>query len=257
MAEKPSELLKSAIYEGQVHHARHTPVGHSFKYNVFMMYLDLDEVDDVLTLSPLWGRSLFSLARFKASDFHVRGSANISQSIKRLVKEKLGFTPEGSVRMLANLRYFGYIMNPLVVYYCFDKQDRLVAMVAEVNNTPWNEKHPYVLDCNANADYNSHIFDKTFTVSPFNPIDMTYHWASNVPCDTVTLSIKNTQGSETVFQASLALNRTAVTRRSLNRYLIAYPFFTVKVIGAIYWQALKLYMKGVPFLGKNFKASAK
>lgn len=247
--------LKSAIYEGEVYHARLTPKKHAFKYKVFMLYLDLSETDNVFSQSRLWGASALSLARFNPKDFYTQNNLSISDSIKALVQEKLGFYPSGTVRILANLRYFGYIMNPLVMYYCYDKSGDLVAMVAEVNNTPWNEKHPYVLDCRENTDKNHHVFKKEFTVSPFNPIDMTYHWTSNTPCDALNIHIENTQKKDLIFKASLALTRVEITPKVLRQYLILYPFFTVKVITAIYWQALKLYLKGVPFLGKNYRLS--
>lgn len=263
--------LQSAIYRGSVFHKRTSPKLHAFRYDVFMVYLDLDELDAFFSLSRWWSCTGWALARFKRADFHGDKTIPLTEAVKKTVEQQLGFRPEGPVRMLANLRYFGYIMNPLVVYYCFDKQgEKLEAMVAEVNNTPWNEKHPYVLDCRSNQKQGSqpkpspantvaapnlalhrHEFEKAFTVSPFNPVNMTYLWQSSLPAKQLIIHIQNTQAGQQVFEASLALKREPATAQSLRNCLIRYPFFTVKVITAIYWQALKLFVKGVPFLGKN------
>lgn len=255
--------LHSAIYKGSVFHKRTSPKLHMFKYKVFMVYLDLNELDDFFSLSRWWSHINWALARFKRSDFHGDKTQSLQSAVKHTVEQKLGFKPAGPVRMLANLRYFGYIMNPLVVYYCFDKQgENLEAIVAEVNNTPWNEKHPYVLDCRKSAltpvdttadeaKQHAHQFEKAFTVSPFNPVNMTYQWQSSVPAKQLSVHIQNILAGQQVFEASLMLTREEVTARNLRKCLIQYPFFTVKVITAIYWQALKLFVKGVPFLGKN------
>lgn len=248
-------IFESGIYEGRVFHERLTPKKHSFCYRVFMLYLDLNELEAFTNIHPCWGQSKFSLARFKRSDFYGDKRQSLIAEIKTLVHKECGFRPSGTVRLLANVRYFGYIMNPLVTYYCFDKNNRLDAIVAEVTNTPWGEKHPYVLDCREQSTHQQHIFEKAFTVSPFNPVDMTYHWESSTPSDALNIKIKNTQKDAVVFHAAMNLQRVELSKKTLSRFLIVYPFFTVKVIGAIYWQALKLFVKGVPFLGKNYSTS--
>ncbi len=248
-------LLESGIYEGRVFHERLTPKKHSFCYRVFMMYLDLNELDQFSQIHPFWGENKYALARFKRSDFYGDSDKPLTSEIQSLVQKQCGFTPSGAVRLLANLRYFGYIMNPLVTYYCFDKDNNLEAIIAEVTNTPWGEKHPYVLDCRGQQTQQQHVFEKAFTVSPFNPVDMTYHWASSTPSNALNIKIKNTQKDVPVFHAAMNLQRVELSKKALSRFLIVYPFFTVKVISTIYWQALKLFVKGVPFLGKNYSTS--
>lgn len=250
---------KSAIYKGEVFHSRTSPRKHAFSYTVFMVYLDLSEEESFFSLSPFWSNKGRGLAQFKRKDFHGDATKPLDESVRLSVRNALGFTPSGPVRMLANLRYFGYVMNPLVVYYCFDSEGvGLQAIVAEVNNTPWNEKHAYVLDCRRDSAHSdderrvhTHRFDKAFTVSPFNPLNMTYCWQSSVPDKALTIDIQTLLHGEKNFEAKLNLSKVAVTGRELNRLLIQYPFFTVKVIVSIYWQAFRLFLKGVPFLGKN------
>ncbi len=261
--------MKSAIYSGLVSHRRFSPRKHAFQYRVFMVYLNLREIDDFLSLSRWWSRSRWGIARFRREDFHGDPEIDLDESVRRTIEEKVGERPLGDIFMLANFRYFGFNMNPIVNYYCFDKTGGgLQYIVTEVNNTPWNEKHAYVIPCDAHLESNGEgngdgrnrdrnnvrqdvVFDKGFTVSPFNHLNMTYRWKSTTPDDRLALHIDSMQGKEKITDATLRLHREEVTSASLNRILIRFPFMTIKVILAIYWQALRLALKGVPFLGKN------
>ena len=212
-----------------------------------MMYLDLDELHAVFALSPLWGRQRFALAKFKRRDFLGAGESDLKTAVLNCVTQALGKTPKGPVRMLANLRYFGYSVNPLTTYYCFDETgERVEAIVAEVNNTPWNERHAYVLPANG-VDHFHFTFDKEFHVSPFNPLAMTYHWFSNTPGDHLAIHLENWGQGNKIMDATLSLRSSPITAKKMNHLLIAYPFMTVKVIAAIYWQAVKLLLKRTPF----------
>ena len=248
--------MDSAIYEGVLYHARTKPRANAFNYKVFMVLVYLDELDDFFSLSPFWSHKKFSLARFKREDYFGPTQQALDISIRRKVQSELGFYPEGRVALLTNVRYWGVKMNPLNTYYCMDENDQLVAIVAEVNNTPWNEQHAYVLDCRNFTDKRAQFeckFAKVFTVSPFNGVDMHYLWRSNLPDKTITISIDTQHGTQSIVRAKLCLTRSLTTARQLNIILLKYPVMTLKVVGAIYWQALKLFVKGVPFLGKNKK----
>ncbi len=244
--------MKSAIYSGLVSHRRFSPRKHGFQYRVFMVYLNLREIDEFLSLSRWWSSSRWGIARFRREDFHGDPKIDLDESVRRTIEESVGERPLGDICMLANFRYFGFNMNPIVTYYCFDKSgDSLKYILAEVNNTPWNEKHAYVIPCKENNMRQDTVFDKAFTVSPFNHLDMTYRWKSTSPGNRLSLHIDSMQGKEKITDATLRLHREEVTSTSLNTILFRFPFMTVKVISAIYWQALRLALKGVPFLGKN------
>ena len=251
--------LASRVYEGWVRHRRFSPKKNVFRYRVFMMYLDLEELSQVMSLSRWWSRETWGLAVFKRKDFIGDPDTPLDCTVRDLVASRLGCRPEGPIRVLANLRYFGYYTNPLTTYYCFDKSGTAVEfIVAEVTNTPWGERHAYVLRVNGEAKFQTD-FEKCFHVSPFNPMKMHYRWYSNAPSEHLSIHLENwVAGNEEhgaagdgrkVMDATLMLTAEPVTEKKLNRLLIEYPLMTVKVISAIYWQALRLAIKRVPFYG--------
>lgn len=244
----------SAIYRGTIRHRRFLPKQHSFEYDVFMMYLDTSEIEKIFSLSSLWSLSHFAPAQYKRSDFHIDQKYNstetlpsLDDSVRNTVETATGQRPTGPIRMLVNLRYWGFTMNPLSTYYCFDNSgENVVAILAEVNNTPWNERHAYVLTGDNFSNKQQVCFPKVFHVSPFNPMDMDYVWKSTTPGKTLALHLENWQNQEKVMDATLSLTREAITTASLNKILIRFPWMTVKVISAIYWQACKLWWKKIP-----------
>lgn len=240
--------LASALYVGWVRHRRFTPKAHSFRYPVFMVYLDLEELDQVLTLHPFWSTSRYALARFRRADFHGDSDKSLLESVRDTVEKQTGERPTGAVRLLANWRYWGFNMNPLCTYYCYRSDGSLQAIVAEVTNTPWKERHAYVLPFDGQQQKQRAAFTKEFHVSPFNPLAMNYRWYSNTPGQRASIHLENWQLEAKVMDATLSLKRQPMTARNMSAVLIRFPLITVKVAVSIYWQALKLWLKGVPYV---------
>lgn len=250
-----SAELASAIYSGKVRHRRFSPKHHAFEYDVFMMYLDLDEIEAVFSKSPFWSLKRFSPVQFKRTDFHINGThtntdkknlPNIDKAVRDTVEQRTGTRPTGPIRMLVNLRYWGVNMNPLSAYYCFDNAENLVAILAEVHNTPWNERYAYVLTGEEFSRKQQVDFSKEFHVSPFNPLAMNYHWHSTTPDKTLAVHLENWQDDKKIMDATMTLKREVLNKKSMNLILIRFPWMTVKIISAIYWQAMQLWWKGLP-----------
>lgn len=242
--------MHSSIFSGQVSHWRKSPVGHSFKYRVFMMYLDLAELDRVFAGRWLWSTRRTAPARFRRSKYFGDPKVSLESSVRDLVFDRTGVRPTGPIRLLTNLSYFGYCFNPLSVYYCYDDSDsRVETIVAEVSNTPWGERHCYVLsDNNSSDEGRTHRFsiNKELHVSPFMGMQMTYDWLLTEPGDDLVVRINNRSGDNKLFGAMLSLKRKDITGVSLAGILARYPFMTLRVMVGIHWQAIRLWLKGCP-----------
>lgn len=239
--------FNSAIYRGTVFHKRLQPKRNAFSYQVYMMYLDLNELDTIFDLHPLWSKKRWAPVQFKRSDF-IGGDtkSSIYQSVQQCITEQTGKEYQGQVRILTNLRHFGYTINPISNYYCFDESgENLEYVIAAVTNTPWRECHYYVLK--NKADVLDCYFEKDHHVSPFMPMNMRYKWRSTTPDENLLLSIKNELDGKAVFSAAMTLSREEITTAALTKVLCQFPLMTIKVAAGIYWQALKLWFKGIRF----------
>jgi DUF1365 family protein len=245
--------MHSAIYHGWLEHRRHQPRAHTLRYRLFMVYLDLSELDRVFAGRWFWSTTRRALARFDRRDHLGDPGQPLDEAVRDLVAERTGVRPQGPVRLLTHLRYFGYCFNPVSFYYCHSADgERVEAVVAEVHNTPWGERHCYVVQP---AAPDERVFTarsaKAMHVSPFHPMALDYHWRFGAPGERlgVHMALRPPDAPErsaTLFDATLALRRRPIGAASLAATLLRFPFMTGGVIAAIHWEAFKLWLKRVP-----------
>lgn len=243
--------MKSCIYEGWIRHRRLRPKINAFRYSLFFMYLDLAELDTVFQGRWLWSVNKFNFACLRRRDHLGDPAVSLDHAIRDLIEQKTGKRPSGAIHMLAHLRYFGHNFNPASFFYCYDNADTKVeTIVVEIHNTPWGEVFTYVLGEGENkgtGSEKSFSFSKAFHVSPFMDMDMHYNWRFTEPGESLNVHMESFELEKEFFHADLTLERREITGTNLARVLLKYPLMTVKVIAAIYWQAFRLWVKGVPF----------
>jgi len=264
----PSLPLASAVYEGTIRHRRFEPVEHSFRYRLFLMYLDLGELPGVLDPYPLFSARRAAPARFRRGDFMGDPAQPLDECAREAVATATGERPDGPVRLLTGLRYFGHSFNPVSLYYCFDKDgERVDAVVADVQNIPWGERHPYVL---ARGERRGTVLgeelEKSFHVSPLMGMDQTYSFRASEPGESIAVHIESrpradaetaktridpgflrSQQTSKTFDATLNLRRRELSRRTLAGLLARYPAMSLQVVAKIYAQSLRLKLKGAKY----------
>lgn len=235
-------MMRSAIYEGELVHRRHAPA-HAFRFRVAMPLLFLDEIDAVVAQHPLWSRERANAVSFRRADFLGDPEVPLDVAVRDLVEDRTGERPGGPVAVLAHVRTWGWLFNPIAVYYCFDRAGEHVEhAVAHVTNTPWKERHAYVL-----GGPGRHDVDKALHVSPFFGMDQRYRITYDEPGDGLRLSIGVDEDDHRVFDAALRLRRHDIGQRALGRVLWRYPMLTMRVSAGIHTNALRLWRKGADF----------
>lgn len=228
-------MTHSAIYEGAIRHRRFAVRPREFRHRIAMAYVDLDELPRLLggrLVAPRPG-----LVRFRRRDYLGDPRVPLDAAVRELVAQRTGSEPQGPIRLLTHLRTFGHCFNPVSFYYCFDAEERLETVVAEVTNTPWGERHAYVLGADA---------DKALHVSPFMGMDQRYSWRAPAPRATLSVHIESRERGRTVFDATLGLRRSALGSASLARVTARYPVATLRMLALIYGHALALWLRRVP-----------
>jgi hypothetical protein len=243
--------MHSAIYEGAVRHRRFSPVSNEFTYRLFMMYLDLAELEEVFRGCWLWSTDHFNLAYLRRKDHLGDPAVPVDEAVRTLVAERTGVRPTGPIRLLTHLRYFGHCFNPVSFFYCYDLAgEKVETIVAAITNTPWRERHCYVLADTMNEHprpWKRYRFRKSFHVSPFIGMDVDYDWRFLEPGERIQVHMEDYVEGSKLFDATLSLRRKPVTGGGLARVLARYPLMTVQVVAKIHWQALRLWRKGAPF----------
>lgn len=239
--------MNSAIYSGTVTHTRHIPKLHSFSYPFFMWYLDLEEIEQGVSLGRWFSSTRFALSRFLRSDYLGDANTSLAESVKQKMQEITNIPVTGKVFGLMNLRTLGLYFSPVNFYFGFSKDNEPTHFLAEVSNTPWNERHYYghlLQSAELTAESK-----KDFKVSPFNPADnQLYHWKLNVPAEkaAINLGVHDSRGH--IFEAALRLHKTSLSLQSARKFISRVPVMTGVILTRIYWQALKLFVKGIPFI---------
>jgi DUF1365 family protein len=240
--------VKSALYEGTITHRRHATaatanVAHDFRYSTLTPLLFLDELDALAAMHPRWSATGANAAWFRRRDYLGDASVPLDTAVRDEVAKQSRRRPTGDIAMLGHVRLWGWLFNPLCVYYCFDESgQRVDQILLEVRNTPWHERHLYVLD--GASTY--HRFAKAMHVSPFLGMDHEYVLTWSAPGDHLSLHLGNRRGEERIFDAALSLTRREITAATLGALVWRRPFQTLGVSAGIYRQALRLWRKNAP-----------
>lgn len=240
--------MNSSLCYGWVSHRRLAPRFHGFRYRSAMLYLDLDEQDLLLGLSPLLGASRLAPLCWRETDYlpaWTRRGMPLKDAVREVVAKALGQSPCGAIHLLTQPRSWGLSFNPVSFYFCHDSDDLLAAIVLEVRNTPWRERFHYVLPVLPGQPWHFSV-TKAFHVSPFMPMDMQYHMRFHSDGAHVRIHMENRREGQKVFEADLALRRQPLDAAALRRHVLAFPWMSLRTLGAIYWQAMRLLLKRTP-----------
>ncbi len=238
-------MTASAIYEGTIRHRRLGVRPHELCHRLALLYIDLQELDGLLGGRLVTARP--GLVRFRRADYLGDPRIGLADAVRMLLERRTGSVPAGPIRLLTHLRTFGHCFNPVSFYYCFTAQERLDAVVAEVTNTPWGERHAYVLGrTGEEGPVLTGGFAKALHVSPFMAMEQRYTMRVSSPGQTLAVNIESHESGALAFDATIALRRVPLNHRGLARLTARYPVGTLRVLALIYGHALALRLKRVP-----------
>jgi len=239
------------FFEGWVSHHRSVPVEHKFRYKMFQVWIDVKRVDLLDQVSRWWSSKGFNLVRFERQNY-LPSDRSLHQEVCATIKQHTGNSFNGEAFLLANLSYWGYCFNPVIFVACYEGGE-LRYLISEVHNTPWNDRFIYVHDTYSvgrktdNTEYHIANFDKAFYVSPFLPMDLQYQWKYHIAASRFYIDMRLFENGKSIFNTTLNLNGKPLTRPQANLIPFRFPLMCIKVVAAIYWQALLLWVKRVPF----------
>jgi hypothetical protein len=240
--------MESAVYFGTLRHRRFEPRRHEFSYPLFMAFLDIDRIPELMRESPFTSYNRFNWASFYECDHFGDPSVPLRRRLEADAAANGIELPDGPVLLLTHLRYLGYNFNPISLFYCFNRQGEVETILAEVNNT-FGESHNYWLSArNHEPGKKPHVFrrPKLMHVSPFMPMELDYRFVLPPPGSRLVAHMDTLAGGRATFDATLRLRREPWSAPAIHSALLRFPWVTAKVIAAIHWEALKLYLKKVP-----------
>jgi DUF1365 family protein len=239
--------MESAIYFGTIRHRRFEPVRHEFTYPLFMIFLDVDRIPELMKVSPFAAYNRFNWASFHEQDHFGDATLPLRQRLAADAERQGVRLPDGPIFLLTHLRYLGYNFNPISLFYCYNREGRIETILAEVNST-FGETHNYWLSAANRASSGSTMYrcPKAIHVSPFMPMKLDYRFVLPPPGEELLAHMNTIEGERSSFNATLHLRRQPWNSASLHGALLRFPWVTAKVIAAIHWEALKLFRKKAP-----------
>ncbi len=216
-----------------------------------MAYIDLNTIRGCLKKSWIWNVDRPAIVSFRRKDYHGDEKISLDKAVRDTIHKEIGYEIKGPIRLLTHLRYFGYCFNPVSFYYCFDENDSEVEVImAEVTNTPWNERHSYVIQKKNEETHSSKLsaeLEKKLHVSPFWGMDHKYEWSFTQPKNSLSVNMINYKDGEKVFDATLSMKRLPFNIKTVINQILRFPAITIIIVIRIHWQALKLWFKKAPF----------
>jgi uncharacterized protein len=246
-------IPEPGLYTGTLRHRRFSPQKHEFTYTLFMAWMDIDRIPELMARSPWTSYNRFNWASFDERDHFGEPNLPLRERVRQDARLHGIELPQGPIYLLTHLRYLGYCFNPIPFYFCYDQEGGLDTVLAEVHST-FGESRNYWLAAHNRQASNTALHyrcPKDMHVSPFMGMNLDYEFVLTRPADQLIAHMNTIQRDEAAgprpfFDATLALNREPWTARNLGRILLLHPWMTAKVIGAIHWEALRLFLKRVP-----------